>query len=108
MTYAENMPSVMVLVLLALAVAKVTWLIVDAAITMSMRQWVVNRFGEDSKLSYLVHCPGCSSVWVAAPMTAVTFWTQHPVWVGVLAFLAVSQVGPMVMSLADRIEAGGG
>lgn len=104
----SSVPNVIHLVLLTLAVAKVTWLVVDAAITMPMRQWIIGKFGEDSRLAYLVHCPGCSSVWVAAPMTAVTFWTQHIIWVAVLAFLAASQVGTMVMSLADRIETGGG
>lgn len=104
----NNVPNVVHLVLLALAVAKVTWLVVDAAITMPMRQWITGRFGEESRLAYLVHCPGCSSVWVSAGMTGVTFWTQHAVWVAVLAFLAASQVGTMVMSLADRFESGGG
>lgn len=103
-----NVPNVIHLVLLTLAVAKVTWLVVDAAITMPIRQWIVNKFGENSRLAYLVHCPGCSSVWVSAFLTAVTFWTQNILWVAVLAFLAASQVGTMVMSLADRIETGGG
>jgi hypothetical protein len=98
------MPSVVILILLALAVAEVTWLVVDAAITTPVRRWVTNRFGVEGKLTYLVHCPGCTAVWVSVPLTGITFATQHLAWVAFLAVLAMAKLAPMVLSASDRLE----
>jgi hypothetical protein len=53
------------LVVAALAVARITYFLVEDNLSNGYRRWVVNRWGADSKPSYLVHCPWCTSVWVA-------------------------------------------
>jgi len=60
------------LALLTLAVARVTRLITADQILLPVRRWVVNKYGEDSWIAYLVHCAWCSSIWVALP--AAFFW----------------------------------
>lgn len=42
---------------------RITRLIVDDEITAELRDAVRDRFGEDHKLTYLVNCPFCVSVW---------------------------------------------
>lgn len=73
------------LVVLALATARGTRLIVDDFITEPIRRWFVNRFGEDSKVTYLVHCVFCTSIWIgfAAAVLAclilpISWWLLVP------------------------------
>jgi hypothetical protein len=42
---------------------RITRLIVEDEITRELRDAVRDRFGEDHKLTYLVNCPYCVSVW---------------------------------------------
>lgn len=84
-----------ILVILALAVAMGTYLVVDSRIFQFPRQWVIKRFGEESLLSYLVHCVACTSFWVAllAALYACLFlgldWLLFvPVWFA-LSYLTI-------------------
>lgn len=89
------------LVVATLAVARVTRFLVDDYLANGYRRWVVNRFGEDSKMSYLVHCPWCTSMWVAPfVMVPAVLWPNK--WV-ILAFSipAASMVSGL---LIDRKE----
>jgi hypothetical protein len=61
-----------VVLLLTLAVYRVTRLIVADGITDPWREWVEDRTGEDSSWSYLAACPWCVSVYVGAALTAAT------------------------------------
>lgn len=54
-----------VLVLLALAVARLTQAIVDDKIFEFLRKWAIVKFGEESLRAYFVHCVACTSFWVA-------------------------------------------
>jgi len=59
-----------VAVVAALAVARVTRLITDDYLIAPIRQALIKRWGVKSKLSYLLTCPWCMSVWVGAAVAA--------------------------------------
>lgn len=81
------------LAILALATARGTWLIVEDVITEPIRRFFVRRFGEDAKLTYLVHCVFCTSIWVgllaavfACLVLPISWWWLLPL------SLALSQI----------------
>lgn len=79
-------------VVTALAVARVTRLIVADYITAKPRQRLVLRWGVHSMRSYLITCPWCMSLWVAAVAAPVAFWFGDTAWYQVPALgLALSQ-----------------
>lgn len=88
-----------VLLILALAVTRMTVLMSMDKITQPLRDKVLAKFGPDHMLTFGVFCPWCWSVWLAFPMTAITFFTVHPIWLAILTALAVSWVASY---LADR------
>lgn len=63
----------LILVVLVLAVARVSRLLTTDDIFLFIRTWVIRRFGEESKLTTLVMCPWCVSVWFGIGMATVTF-----------------------------------
>lgn len=82
----------------ALAVARLTRLLVQDQITVRYRQWVVKRWGENSMPSYLVHCPWCTSIWVAAVvMPPAAIWPNK--WT--LAVLSIPMAS-LVTGLISR------
>lgn len=90
-----------------LAVARVTGLVTADEITATPRDRLVahlppNRLGE--ALEYLVTCPWCVSIWVAA-LTAPLVWLWgDTAWVQVpLVALAASQVAGMVAPLGRPV-----
>lgn len=52
-------------VVLVLATARLTRLIYFDDLTLSLRQWIDRKFGENSFLSKMVWCPWCASVWAS-------------------------------------------
>lgn len=89
------------LLVTVLAVARVTRFVVADNLTEPLRTWVVGRFGEESKLAYLVNCFWCTSIWVGAPIAGVAFLFQHWVTYMLLTWLAASQVTGLLGQL-DR------
>jgi uncharacterized protein DUF1360 len=57
---------VLSLVVGALCVARITRFLVEDFLADPYRRWAVKRWGEESKITYLVHCPWCTSIWVGA------------------------------------------
>lgn len=90
-----------VLLLLILAVARIVRLVVDDAITEPVRSWVVNKWGSESKLAYLVHCTWCVGIWVSYPMALLTWLVPEVVVPLLLLPLSVAQVAPMIISGSD-------
>lgn len=89
-------------VIVALAVARVTRLITLDYLTAGPRQWAVNKLGLDSKWAYLLSCPWCASVWVAAAAAPTTWWWHHSPWFLVPAYaLAFSQVTGLVLQFGE-------
>lgn len=103
------MPSVVVLVLYALAVTRVTTLITHDEITRPMREHLIARFDPYRRihrmLVYLLGtpdgdatgCPWCVSIWIGSGTAPIIYWwgTTPIVMVIVLA-LASSQVAGMI------------
>ncbi len=87
------------LVVAALAVARLTRLLVSDQITVGLRQWVIRKWGPDSKASYLIHCPWCMSIWVAIPVMPVAAIFPNR-WV--IAVLAIPAASYVVGCLANR------
>jgi hypothetical protein len=65
--------NLLTLLITALAVMRVTRLIVLDQITMPIRSWVVTRNGDTGWWTFLLHCPLCASVWIAAAV-APLYW----------------------------------
>lgn len=57
---------VLVLVLATIATVRGTRYIVHDYLNEPVRRWIIRRFGEESKISYLFYCEACASIWVAA------------------------------------------
>jgi hypothetical protein len=53
------------LALLGLATYRATKLVIDDEITAEIREKVLEKLGDHPKLSYLLHCPWCVSIWLA-------------------------------------------
>lgn len=79
--------------LLTLATARVTRLIVSDQISTSFRQKIIAKSGTDGWFTYLVHCPFCMSVWLSglAGIYWVVFagvsWWLYPPAVFAMAYL---------------------
>lgn len=97
--------NVLVLLILALACARITRLIVEDVITLPIRRAAVRRFGEDDWRTYLLHCRACVSVWVGLAL-AVIGWKlamTGPWQTIVLVGLALSYVTILLGKAEDRL-----
>lgn len=90
------------LVLLALAVARLTRVVVADEVTAPLREAIVKRLGDPdtSKLSYLVHCPWCTGFWLSIPATVITYHLQGHIWWTLL--LTIGAVSHVAGAIADR------
>ena len=88
---------VLSLIVAALAVARITRLLVEDKIMVGYRQWVVKKWGPDSLPAYFVQCPWCTSYWVALPiMPVAALWPNR--WViGALAIMAASMISGLLL-----------
>lgn len=101
------MINALVLVVLALAVARGTRLVTTDQITLPLRTGVINKWGEDGKAAYFIFCPWCVSIWVAALLAPPTFaiphapyWAQQ-VWYAFLTVLATSHATGLISKLEN-------
>lgn len=93
------------LLIYALAVARVTGLVVADSITESLRDWIIVRLDDrpataGEALATLIQCPWCAGMWIslfAAPL--VWFWGDSPVMLIPAVALAFSQVTGMTHNL---------
>lgn len=56
----------LLLIIAALAVARLTRLVTEDKLLEPLRFWLGRRWPADSMRLYLVHCPWCFGMWVAA------------------------------------------
>jgi hypothetical protein len=99
------MPNALLLLVYALAVARVTGLIVSDTITEPARDWALGWLDDrpatlGSFIAALIQCPWCAGMWVsllASPM--VWFWGDSPVMLIPAIALAFSQVTGMISNL---------
>jgi hypothetical protein len=95
---AMTIPDAVLLLIYALAVARVTGLIVADAITEPIRDRIIARLDDapgsaGEWVATLITCPWCAGMWVslvAAPL--VWFWGDSPVMLIPALALAFSQV----------------
>lgn len=65
---------IVLLILATFAVARITRLLTEDRITVGYRRWVIGKWGEDSLAAYLVHCPWCTSIYIAAAVMPLSVW----------------------------------
>jgi hypothetical protein len=87
-----------------LAVARLTRLIVEDRVAIALRQWVVRKWGEDSKPAYFIHCPWCTSLWISTPVMAVASLYPNRWVVAGLAILAGSMITGLLLDTWNRGE----
>jgi hypothetical protein len=88
------------LVVMALAVARLTGLITEDKITEGLRSALFDRIDEDGKLAYLITCPWCVSIYLAIPAAVLVWWhADNPVAMIPAIVLAFSQVAGMLASI---------
>lgn len=90
------------LVFLAIgATARLTRLVTADAITEPIRDRLIRRWGEDAKLSYLITCDYCASVYIAPWVAWVTiYWPDNRVVLIVLLALTAS----LASGLISKVE----
>jgi hypothetical protein len=90
------------LILLGLTTARLTRLVTTDVITEPARVAVIQRLGVDSKISYLINCDWCSSIYVGTGVASVWHFWGGSAWVMVPAVaLSVSFVAGFLNSKAD-------
>lgn len=73
---------------------RITRFITKDTLAAGFRTWVADRFGDDSRPSYLVNCGWCTSTWVAAAIAVyasllhTTTWFHLPATALTLSYLA--------------------
>jgi uncharacterized protein DUF1360 len=96
----------LVLVVDFLATYRLTTLIKDDKITEDLRRMVFRRFGEPDeehshKVSYLLNCPWCLSVYFAAGVVVARHFRPR-VWSPVAKVLALSALTGLVSGAIDK------
>lgn len=92
-----------VFVLMTLACARLTRLVVSDRLTLSWRQKVIKRFGEQSYAAYFIHCPWCVGMWISVVCSltwAVYLFPVDQWWLAVPASFAMSHL----VGLLSRLE----
>lgn len=93
------------LVIITLAVARLTRLIKEDEITVPFRRWVVKRWGDESRAAYLVHCSWCASISVGFPAAISWAFTMLPLqywWLALPAALAMSYVAGLLSQIEEH------
>ena len=91
----------------ALAIARATGLITTDYLTKPLRDWLFRKLNPDKtwheRLAYLIECPWCVSVWVAAALVPVAYWWGAHWSVQVAGLiLAASQVTGLLATIGNK------
>ena len=94
------------LVLLTLAVARLTRLVTADQITLAWRRRIVKRWPEEGHwIPYLVHCSWCTSMWISVPAGIAWAFPLLPLrlwWLALPAALAMSYVAGLLSQIEER------
>ncbi len=94
--------TLLVLVLFTLTVARLTRLITTDKLLEPLRNWVTQKRGPDSQLTYLVHCTWCTSMWIAFAGAPFAVWLSGVDWSWTaLIALAASHVTGLLTRFDD-------
>lgn len=94
------MPDLLTLLLLILAVARLTRLVVSDKISIPFKQWVMKRSGDFGWWTFAVHCPWCVGMWFslgAAPLWY--FFGHNPIFIVICLALAASHAVGLLAKL---------
>lgn len=100
-----NAPAALLLAVYALAVARVTGLVVADTITEPVRDrvllWLDDAPGSLGQwLGYLITCPWCAGMWVSLAAAPLVAWFGDRPWLLIPALaLAFSQVAGMIAGI---------
>lgn len=95
----------LLLLVAALAVARLTRLVTDDAILDRPRDALYRR-NPDGAAAYFVGCPWCVSIWLGALVAAGVYWRPCAWWVQFpLILLALSQVTGLLALHAAQLDA---
>jgi len=92
--------TVLIIVLAALAVARVTRLVTEDKLLEPLRFWLGKKWPAESQRLYLFHCPWCFGMWVSIAAAPIVWFVADlsnkvgvTAWLGVpLLALAISHV----------------
>lgn len=88
-----TLPDWLLVVLIIGAVARLARLLTGDKISEPLREWVAERYGEDSMRAYFVSCDFCVSIYVAPIVaTVAVLWGDNRVVIIALAALTASFV----------------
>lgn len=95
----------LLVLLVALATYRVARVLTQEELFRPWRERVARRFGPESKLTYLVECPACVSIWVGAILaTLAVLWpTNRGVW-GVIIALSASALTVLLINKGEPNE----
>jgi len=91
------MPAWLLVFLIVGATVRLTRLVTADYLLHDVRDWLTERWGEDSHRAYLIGCDYCASMWLAVP-TATVGWLwgdNRVVAIGLIA-LTASQIAGML------------
>lgn len=67
--------------LLALgATCRITRFLTKDSLAAGFRMWIADRFGDDSRATYLVSCGWCTSIWAAAATASCAWYLGSSPW----------------------------
>lgn len=84
------------LVLGFLAVARITWFLVEDRLSLPYRTWAARKWGEDSLPAYFVYCPWCTSIWVSLVIMPVALLFPNRWVIAIIAIPAASLVASLI------------
>jgi hypothetical protein len=91
------------LLLLGLAQARLTWLVVDDEISRPFRAWTIKKWGKRGMIPYLVHCPWCSGFWVSTALCGFSYaFSLCSLPVALLLIPAVAYAGAIIRSMIEE------
>lgn len=97
--------SFLLVLVFALAVYRVARLLAQEELFRPARERVARKFGADSRWTYLVECPLCLSIWIAAlGVPFVLIWPDNRLVIGVLLVLAASAVTVLLINKGEPNE----
>ncbi len=65
------MQRTILLILEILATLRLTRLIIEDYLVDDIRQWILNKFPNNTKVRYFFTCPWCVSIWVATGLLVI-------------------------------------
>lgn len=75
------MITALALTLFVLTAARLTRIITTDRVGLPLRKWVLDRWGADSMIGFMSHCPACMSVWIGfalavpfIPLAGLAWW----------------------------------